>query len=91
MRIRLLLLFQLIEDVTIDLVTGPIVPIFSTEAQVLREQLSYTELTFTAEVGGVLGLFFGFNFLMVWDWIVWWFHRFSSFVTSIIAKLRQNQ
>ena len=83
-KIRLLLLFQLIEDVTIDLGTGPVVPIFSTEAQVLREQLSYTELTFTAEVGGVLGLFFGFL-------LVWWFLRFSGFVTSIIAKLSQKQ
>ena len=38
--------------------------------QVHTEQKAYTLLSLVADVGGVLGLFIGFNFLMVWDWIV---------------------
>ena len=29
-----------------------------------------------ADCGGVLGLFIGFNFLMVWDWIMWIIDKF---------------
>ena len=39
--------------------------------QVHTEQKAYTLLSLVADVGGVLGLFIGFNFLMIWDWIVW--------------------
>ena len=43
----------------------------STKLQVVREVPAYPALSLVADVGGVLGLFIGFNFLMVWDWIVW--------------------
>ena len=38
---------------------------------VLKEVEAYPVLSLVADVGGVLGLFIGFNFLMLWDWIVW--------------------
>ena len=42
----------------------------SDSIEVQREQLVYPFLSLVADVGGVLGLFIGFNFLMVWDWII---------------------
>ena len=38
--------------------------------EVQREQRAFPFISLVADVGGVLGLFIGFNFLMVWDWIV---------------------
>ena len=35
-----------------------------------REELAYPFITLLADFGGVLGLFIGFNFLMIWDIIV---------------------
>ena len=43
----------------------------SNKIQVLKEVEAYPILSLVADVGGVLGLFIGFNFLMLWDWIVW--------------------
>ena len=37
----------------------------------LTEVPAYPALSLVADVGGVLGLFIGFNFLMLWDWVVW--------------------
>ena len=39
--------------------------------EVQREEFAYPTISLVADVGGVLGLFIGFNFLMIWDWIVW--------------------
>ena len=35
-----------------------------------KEELAYPFMTLLADFGGVLGLFIGFNFLMIWDVIV---------------------
>ena len=35
-----------------------------------KEELAYPFITLLADFGGVLGLFIGFNFLMIWDIIV---------------------
>ena len=35
-----------------------------------KENLDYPFITLLADVGGILGLFIGFNFLMIWDIIV---------------------
>ena len=43
--------------------------------EVLKEVPAYPALSLVADVGGVLGLFIGFNFLMLWDWIVWGVER----------------
>ena len=37
--------------------------------EVEKEIESYSFGSLVAECGGVLGLFIGFNFLMIWDWI----------------------
>ena len=42
----------------------------SKSVKVLREEKAYPFGSLVADVGGVLGLFIGFNFLMVWDWMV---------------------
>ena len=42
----------------------------SNSIQVLKEEEAYSFLSLVADVGGVLGLFIGFNFLMIWDWTV---------------------
>ena len=54
-----------------DNATAMVIPVFDTTVQILREQEAYPFLSFMADIGGILGLFIGFNFLMVWGWIVW--------------------
>ena len=44
--------------------------IYSSPVQVLKEEEAFSFGSLVADCGGVLGLFIGFNFLMVWDWIV---------------------
>ena len=38
--------------------------------EVLKEEEAYSLDSLVADSGGVLGLFIGFNFLMIWEWIV---------------------
>ena len=45
--------------------------VFSTQnALVRREVLAFPTDSLVADCGGVLGLFLGFNFLMVWEWVL---------------------
>ena len=37
---------------------------------VKKEEEAFSFVSLVADCGGVLGLFIGFNFLMVWDWII---------------------
>ena len=47
-----------------------LVPMFSSDkVQVLEEAEAFPFSSLVADIGGVLGLFVGFNFLMVWDWV----------------------
>ena len=55
-----------------------ILPAMFTSVEVLTEEEAYTLLSLVADVGGVLGLFIGFNFLMIWDWIVWGIQKFCT-------------
>ena len=49
----------------------PVLLMYSSNSiEVQREQLVYPFLSLVADVGGVLGLFIGFNFLMIWDWTI---------------------
>ena len=48
-----------------------IVPMFDPTVEVLKEQEAYPILSFVADFGGILGLFIGSNFLMVWGWLMW--------------------
>ena len=48
-----------------------IMPFFTSESvQVSYEEEAHSLGSLVADIGGVLGLFVGFNFVMVWDWIV---------------------
>ena len=38
--------------------------------EVQREEEVYSLLSLVADVGGVSGLFIGFNFIMLWDWMI---------------------
>ena len=45
---------------------------YSTNAVTVKEQAYiYPLQSFVAEFGGALGLFIGFSFLGVWDFIMW--------------------
>ena len=47
-------------------------PTFSSKfLQVYREEEAFPFSSLVADCGGILGMFIGFNFLMVWDCIVW--------------------
>ena len=49
-----------------------IVPCLSSDSvEIHREEEAFSLISLVADIGGILGLFIGFNFLMVWDWIVW--------------------
>ena len=44
---------------------------FSSKKVVIeREEAAYSTISFVADCGGLLGLFVGFNFLLVWDCFV---------------------
>ena len=38
--------------------------------EVQREEEAYSLLSLVADVGVVLVLFIGFNFIMIWDWVI---------------------
>ena len=52
--------------------------------EVQREEEVYSLLSLVADVGGVLGLFIGFNFLMLWHWIVWGIAKFCPKSNNMI-------
>ena len=62
---------------------GMILPAMFSSFEVLTEEEAYPLLSLLADVGGVLGLFIGFNFLMVWDWIVMGLQK-------ICTKIKKN-
>ena len=57
-------------------------PILDPTIQVLREEEAYPILSLVADIGGILGLFIGFNFLMIFDWIVLPFNRLIDFLNK---------
>ena len=60
-----------------------LMPYFQTNiVEVHKEEFAYPTISLVADVGGVLGLFVGFNFLMIWDWIFWGIKKF--FTNNII-------
>ena len=42
----------------------------SSTVEILKEEQAYSIESFVADMGGVLGLFVGFNFLQIWDIII---------------------
>ena len=75
----MLYFFLYLSQLTEDPFTGPTVDpgtqltlVFSTNTvEVIKEEPAFPLASFVADCGGVLGLFIGFNFIMVFDWIVW--------------------
>ena len=46
-------------------------PVFASDTVLVKkEEEAFSFVSLVADCGGVLGLFIGFNFLMVWDWII---------------------
>ena len=46
-------------------------PVFATKSILVRKEvLAFPSESLVADLGGVLGLFLGFNFLMVWEWML---------------------
>ena len=59
------------------------VPIFTTDiVQIQKEVEAFPFSSLVADCGGVLGLFVGFNFLMVWDWVL----RLSLYLNLCLAE-----
>ena len=50
----------------------------SSKVCVEKEEIEFTFEDLVADCGGVLGLFIGFNFLMVWDFIYFMFKTFMK-------------
>ena len=50
----------------------------SPKVTVEKEGWSYSTLSFVADCGGLLGLFIGFNFVMIWDLIVIVYEKIKS-------------
>ena len=50
--------------------TTTVVPVFESKSEILTEKEAYPLLSLVADIGGILRLFLGFNFLMVWGWLV---------------------
>ena len=42
----------------------------SSTVGIVKEEQAYSIESFVADMGGVLGLFVGFNFLQIWDIII---------------------
>ena len=42
----------------------------SLKVMVNKQMWSYSASSFVADYGGILGLFVGFNFLMIWDFAI---------------------
>ena len=59
------------EPITVKSSNKTVVAITFDSPNVLTEteELAYSESSLVADCGGVLGLFVGFNFLMIWDFI----------------------
>ena len=48
-----------------------LLPVFASDSVLVKkEQEAFSFASLVADCGGCLGLFIGFNFLMIWDWIV---------------------
>ena len=47
-----------------------LIPMFTSENILVRKEVeAFPFISLVADCGGILGLFLGFNFLMIWEWI----------------------
>ena len=48
-----------------------LLPVFASDSVIVKKEAeAFSFVSLVADCGGCLGLFIGFNFLMIWDWIV---------------------
>ena len=50
----------------------------STNVMVETEVWAFSTISFIAEMGGSLGLFVGFSFLSVWDWLAFLVEKYKN-------------
>ena len=56
-----------------------LLPVFASDSVLVkREEEAFSFASLVADCGGCLGLFIGFNFLMIWDWIVLLLERLAT-------------
>ena len=67
-----------------------IIPLFDATVEVQTEQEAYPILSFVADIGGILGLFIGFNFLAVWDGTMKFFFYFLN-TTAQKSNVMKNK
>ena len=68
-----------------------LVPMFaSNTVTVMREEEAYSFLYLVSDCGGVLGLFIGFNFLMLWDSVVWALKRIKRKISERIGRFNDE-
>ena len=59
-------------------------PIYTSNTiQVFKEEEAFSSISLLADIGGILGMFIGLNFLMVWDGMVWFWQKYLA---KIIMK-----
>ena len=50
--------------------------ITSNTIKVVREDEAFSRISLLADIGGILGMFIGLNFLMAWDVIMWFWQNY---------------
>ena len=62
----------------------------SDSIEVQKEEEAYSFLSMVADCGGLLGLFIGFNFLMIWDGVIFSIKQFNQMIKSkAIPNIKQ--
>ena len=62
-------------------------PVFSPERTLVRKEVeAFPLISLVADCGGILGLFLGFNFLMIWEWIM----DFILFCVIRVIRIKIN-
>ena len=60
-------------------------PIFTFDTvQVQREEEAFSFGSLVADIGGVLGLFIGFNFLMAWDLMLTAWRKVNCYESAFV-------
>ena len=86
------------EDPTVIPSDGTVLALMfaSPTIEVLKEAEAYPFLSLVADCGGVLGLFIGFNFMIIWDWVLITVMRFlpdikhNNFPKRVLRKRRKS-
>ena len=59
-------------------------PVFASNTILVRKEVEAFPLdSLVADIGGILGLFLGFNFLMTWEWMM-------DFLLILVNKVKNK-